>query len=121
MDAPNKIKIMTTAYQIFSPSSSSILCSFTNIFLFCSEPTNKKRVCRECNSNMHNNVLSFRGCVVSNRETENFRKFSCQRIFSGIFSRMFSPKIILENVTSLDTMSTGSCISNVQPRSYVLI
>jgi hypothetical protein len=39
--------------------------------------------------------------MFSDRETENSQKFSGQRIFSGIFS----PKIILENFTSLDLSS----------------
>jgi hypothetical protein len=41
----------------------------------------------EYNSNLHN-MLRFRGCMFSVRETENSHKFS--------------PKIILKNITSLN-------------------
>jgi hypothetical protein len=44
---------------------------------------------------MHNTMLRFHGYVFSNRETENSQKFS------GIFSRIFSWKIIPENLTSV--------------------
>jgi len=44
---------------------------------------------------MHSNMLRFRGYVFSNRETDNSQEFS------GIFSRIFSRKIIPENFTAL--------------------
>ena len=116
MDALNKTNLMTTVYRIFSPSS-SILRTFTDIFLFCSDPINKKRIFTEYNSNMHNNTFSFRGRVFSDSKRENSQKLSVQRIFS----RMSSPKIILEDITSLDTMSTGTCMLNVQGCSCLLI
>jgi hypothetical protein len=50
-------------------------------------------------------MVPFRSYVFSDRETENSKKFSGQRIFSEMFSRIFSPKIILENFTSL----LGTC------------
>jgi hypothetical protein len=74
--------------------STSTSCTFTDI-LFCSEPINEKRIFTEYNSNMHNNMLSFRVRVFSDRERENSQKFSGQ----GIFLRMFSPKIIHADIT----------------------
>ena len=73
MDALNTINMVTTVYRIFSLYSSSILFTFTAIFLFRSEPISKKRIFTEYNSNMHDNMLSFSDRVFSDRERENSR------------------------------------------------
>jgi hypothetical protein len=75
MDGINKINMLTTVCKIFSssysPSFFSILHTFTDIFLFCSQPIKEKRIFIEYKSNMHNNMLWFHGYVFSVRETEN--------------------------------------------------
>jgi hypothetical protein len=54
----------------------------TKIFLFCSQPIQKKRIFMQYNSNLHN-MLQFHGCMFLERETENSHN-SHQTLFSKI-------------------------------------
>jgi hypothetical protein len=94
MDAPNKINTISTVHRIFYSSSPRTVVLLPTSLYFSQAHREKRKSLYSTLAIMHNsNMLRSRSYVFSDRETENSQKFSGRRIFS--------PKIILENFTSL--------------------